>query len=139
MARKYRVFRKITPPGSGRSVSHVPQKNTRGFLRNSVNFRRFEIRAGTEKFRKKKPRFRVFFYGTESDEGGFIAEHPVYFLVLFRGRFHNIIQPNLYVRVYPDGNVLYSIRVSLTAGFLVQVLFSFKLKSPLTKYPNISG
>ena len=31
-----------------------------------------------------------------------------------QGRFHNIIQPNLYVRVYPDGNVLYSIRVSLT-------------------------
>ena len=37
-----------------------------------------------------------------------------------QGRFHNIIQPNLYVRVYPDGNVLYSIRVSLTAGFLVR-------------------
>ena len=28
-----------------------------------------------------------------------------------QGRFHNIIQPNLYVRVFPDGNVLYSIRV----------------------------
>jgi len=30
------------------------------------------------------------------------------------GKFHNIIQPNLYVRVYPNGDVLYSIRVSLT-------------------------
>ena len=26
------------------------------------------------------------------------------------GRFHDILQPNLYVRVYPNGNVLYSIR-----------------------------
>ena len=25
--------------------------------------------------------------------------------------FHEIIQPNLYVRVFPDGDVLYSIRV----------------------------
>ena len=32
------------------------------------------------------------------------------------GKFHNIIQPNLYVRIYPNGNVLYSIRVSLTLG-----------------------
>jgi len=30
------------------------------------------------------------------------------------GKFHDIIQPNLYVRVFPDGDVLYSIRVSLT-------------------------
>jgi len=29
-------------------------------------------------------------------------------------KFHNIIQPNLYVRVFPNGDVLYSIRVSLT-------------------------
>jgi len=32
------------------------------------------------------------------------------------GRFHNILQPNLYVRVFPDGDVLYSIRVSLTCA-----------------------
>lgn len=32
------------------------------------------------------------------------------------GRFHNILQPNLYVRVYPNGDVLYSIRVSLTCA-----------------------
>jgi len=30
------------------------------------------------------------------------------------GQFHNIIQPNLYIRVFPNGDVLYSIRVSLT-------------------------
>jgi len=29
-------------------------------------------------------------------------------------KFHEIIQPNLYVRVFPGGDVLYSIRVSLT-------------------------
>jgi len=32
------------------------------------------------------------------------------------GRFHNILQPNLYVRVFPNGDVLYSIRVSLTCA-----------------------
>ena len=26
-------------------------------------------------------------------------------------KFHDIIQPNLYVRVFPDGDILYSIRV----------------------------
>ena len=26
------------------------------------------------------------------------------------GKFHDIIQPNLYVRVFPDGDILYSIR-----------------------------
>jgi len=30
------------------------------------------------------------------------------------GQFHRIIQPNLYIRVFPDGDILYSIRVSLT-------------------------
>ncbi|XP_063875360.1 glutamate-gated chloride channel-like isoform X2 [Scylla paramamosain] len=30
------------------------------------------------------------------------------------GHFHNIILPNLYIRIYPDGGVLYSIRISLT-------------------------
>ena len=25
-------------------------------------------------------------------------------------RFHNILTPNLYIRVFPNGNVLYSIR-----------------------------
>eukprot|EP00088_Acartia_fossae_P065169 TRINITY_DN80303_c0_g1_i1.p1 TRINITY_DN80303_c0_g1~~TRINITY_DN80303_c0_g1_i1.p1 ORF type:complete len:410 (+),score=67.89 TRINITY_DN80303_c0_g1_i1:112-1230(+) len=32
------------------------------------------------------------------------------------GAFHNILQPNLYIRIFPDGDVLYSIRVSLTCG-----------------------
>ena len=27
------------------------------------------------------------------------------------GKFHDIIQPNLYVRVFPDGDILYSIRL----------------------------
>nr|XP_045612838.1 glutamate-gated chloride channel-like isoform X2 [Procambarus clarkii] len=30
------------------------------------------------------------------------------------GHFHKIILPNLYIRIYPDGGVLYSIRISLT-------------------------
>ena len=29
-------------------------------------------------------------------------------------KFHDIIQPNLYVRVFPNGDVLYSIRVNKT-------------------------
>ncbi|CAN7983050.1 unnamed protein product, partial [Ixodes hexagonus] len=29
------------------------------------------------------------------------------------GHFHNVMQPNVLVRIYPDGSVLYSIRVSL--------------------------
>ena len=36
------------------------------------------------------------------------------------GKFHNIIQPNLYVRVFPNGDVLYSIRVKfLSLSFLI--------------------
>ncbi|XP_071526262.1 glutamate-gated chloride channel-like [Panulirus ornatus] len=30
------------------------------------------------------------------------------------GHFHKIILPNLYIRIYPNGGVLYSIRISLT-------------------------
>lgn len=30
------------------------------------------------------------------------------------GHFHNIIMPNVYIRIFPYGSVLYSIRVSLT-------------------------
>ncbi|XP_023317680.1 glutamate-gated chloride channel isoform X3 [Trichogramma pretiosum] len=30
------------------------------------------------------------------------------------GHFHNIIMPNVYIRIFPDGSVLYSIRISLT-------------------------
>jgi len=32
------------------------------------------------------------------------------------GAFHTILQPNLYIRIFPDGTVLYSIRVSLTCA-----------------------
>jgi len=32
------------------------------------------------------------------------------------GQFHNILAPNLYIRVFPDGDVLYSIRVSITCA-----------------------
>ncbi|XP_043503248.1 glutamate-gated chloride channel-like isoform X2 [Polistes fuscatus] len=30
------------------------------------------------------------------------------------GHFHNIIMPNVYIRIFPNGSVLYSIRISLT-------------------------
>ncbi|GBP11618.1 Glutamate-gated chloride channel [Eumeta japonica] len=30
------------------------------------------------------------------------------------GHFHNIMMPNVYIRIFPNGNVLYSIRISLT-------------------------
>ncbi|XP_003702973.1 glycine receptor alpha 1 isoform X4 [Megachile rotundata] len=30
------------------------------------------------------------------------------------GHFHNIIMPNVYIRIFPHGSVLYSIRISLT-------------------------
>ncbi|KAK8748668.1 hypothetical protein OTU49_015930, partial [Cherax quadricarinatus] len=30
------------------------------------------------------------------------------------GHFHDIILPNTYIRIFPDGDVLYSIRISLT-------------------------
>jgi len=32
------------------------------------------------------------------------------------GAFHTILQPNLYIRIFPDGTVLYSVRVSLTCA-----------------------
>jgi len=32
------------------------------------------------------------------------------------GSFHKILQPNLYIRIFPDGMILYSIRVSLTCA-----------------------
>ncbi|ODM95389.1 Glutamate-gated chloride channel [Orchesella cincta] len=31
-----------------------------------------------------------------------------------QGHLHNIIMPNVYIRIHPDGEVLYSIRISLT-------------------------
>ena len=35
------------------------------------------------------------------------------------GKFHDIIQPNLYVRVFPDGDILYSIRLQLSNIYFV--------------------
>jgi len=32
------------------------------------------------------------------------------------GAFHTILTPNLYIRIYPDGDVLYSIRISITCA-----------------------
>merc|ERR1719189_2036087 len=32
------------------------------------------------------------------------------------GQFHNILTPNLYIRIFPDGDVLYSIRISITCA-----------------------
>ena len=29
------------------------------------------------------------------------------------GRFHNILVPNVYIRIFPNGDVLYSIRYSM--------------------------
>ena len=33
-------------------------------------------------------------------------------------KFHDIIQPNLYVRVFPNGDVLYSIRVNTNIFYI---------------------
>ena len=32
------------------------------------------------------------------------------------GRFHNILVPNVYIRIFPDGFVLYSIRLEASFG-----------------------
>ena len=38
------------------------------------------------------------------------------------GQFHRIIQPNLYIRVFPEGDILYSIRWILNFCFLHNVV-----------------
>ena len=38
------------------------------------------------------------------------------------GRFHNILVPNVYIRIFPNGDVLYSIRLVLS--FIDFVYFS---------------
>lgn len=77
------------------------------------------------------------------------------------GQFHRIIQPNLYIRVYPNGDILYSIRVSLTLscpmtlelfpldtqicflrvasyGFTTDdVIYQWKLPDPVQFVPNL--
>nr|UOV21284.1 glutamate-gated chloride channel, GluCl4 [Ixodes ricinus] len=37
----------------------------------------------------------------------------IFFVHELEGHFHKVIRPNLLVRIYPDGSVLYSVRVSL--------------------------
>ena len=44
------------------------------------------------------------------------------------GHFHNIIVPNVYVRIFPNGKVLYSIR-SVSVSMSVSVRFMFLLKT----------
>ena len=46
------------------------------------------------------------------------------------GKFHNIIQPNLYVRIFPNSDVLYSIRVRYiihSFRYLNKLLFQVSL------------
>lgn len=38
------------------------------------------------------------------------------------GHFHNIIMPNVLLRIHPDGKVLYSIRISLVSVKLIEPL-----------------
>jgi hypothetical protein len=50
------------------------------------------------------------------------------------GQFHNIIQPNLYIRVFPNGDILYSIRyvkkklVKKLVWFMVMFFTEFLLR-----------
>ncbi|CAG0885570.1 unnamed protein product [Darwinula stevensoni] len=37
------------------------------------------------------------------------------------GKFHNVILPNVFVRIFPEGKILYSIRVSLTLSCLMDL------------------
>lgn len=75
--------------------------------------------------------FKDKLFGMEASQPGFKSDKIRYLTMtdstkvwmpdtFFRnekiGRFHNILQPNLYVRVFPNGDVLYSIRVSLTCA-----------------------
>ena len=52
-------------------------------------------------------------------------------------KFHDIIQPNLYVRVFPNGDVLYSIRVSCQENILdfkALICFNRNFKSVSGKF-----
>lgn len=46
------------------------------------------------------------------------------------GRFHNILVPNVYIRIFPNGNVLYSIR------YVVQMSVFLKYMYECTSIPN---
>ncbi|XP_023331534.1 glutamate-gated chloride channel [Eurytemora carolleeae] len=45
------------------------------------------------------------------------------------GAFHSILTPNLYIRVFPNGDVLYSIRIMLLKGKIIQYLDSPNYKT----------
>ena len=44
------------------------------------------------------------------------------------GRFHNILVPNVYIRIFPNGDVLYSIRLVLSLFLLYLQLIAFYLE-----------
>jgi hypothetical protein len=57
------------------------------------------------------------------------------------GRFHNILVPNVYIRIFPNGDVLYSIRYTAIYGknvvdpsFVVQTTFFFLFDTSLHKF-----
>ena len=41
------------------------------------------------------------------------------------GRFHNILVPNVYIRIFPDGYVLYSIRYFCAVISFLSICFAF--------------
>lgn len=46
----------------------------------------------------------------------FLGKPDLFFSNEKEGHFHNIIMPNVLLRIYPDGKVLYSIRISLVSS-----------------------
>ncbi|OXA57059.1 Glutamate-gated chloride channel [Folsomia candida] len=47
----------------------------------------------------------------------------IFFINEKEGRLHGIIKPNEYVRIYPDGNVLFSVRISLVLACPMDLQF----------------
>ena len=43
------------------------------------------------------------------------------------GSFHNILAPNLYVRIFPNGDVLYSIRWAEQSGLIIRSTMSLSV------------
>ena len=46
------------------------------------------------------------------------------------GHFHNIIVPNVYVRIFPDGEVLYSIRSVMSVNWMSSMVCPEGTKLP---------
>ena len=71
------------------------------------------------------------------------------------GHFHNILVNNVYIRIFPNGDVLYSIRISLTLSCPMNLklypmdrqtcalkiasckFYLFNFSYPCIQYPNI--